>query len=657
MRVLILAVLATLALAAPAAAAPQWLQPVDIAGPSEQNMLADVSVAANGTTLVVFTEFVNGFERVRARVRPPGGGFGPVMELSPADKHGSAPSAAIDGQGNFTVAFTVDDPTTEVRAARLPAGAGAFEGAETVSTGANALEPEIAVGANGTAVIVYLQGGIVRGAIRNGASGEFNDATMLSDSGVGVEEYFVAVDDGGTAVAAWSRDTGAGTDVVEASVRPANAGFPPPAMVDDISLTAGGHHSTQPALAMAPDGRTLVLWTHQIGAGTPEVQFNERQPSGGWMPTPGLASKPFESARSPGVAIAGDGSAVGSWIAFGGAGDFIQAAVRGPGGAFTGHRPFASTTVGIPNVVGNRAGDTMVAWGGSMGEGVFAVRRPAGGDFGSVDTVGLGTQGSADPAIALILQELGVDDQGNAAAVWRRGFSSGSMGVFNFTLQAVSYDAAPPSLDAVSVPPAGAPGSPIGMAATASDRLSTPAITWNFGDGTTGSGPAVSHAYGAAGAYSVTVSATDGAGNTTSTSRSVVIVAPPGAAGPPRITSPVRVLWGVNKKRIFLLRMKALDVPRGGKAELRCKGKKCPYKRKSSKKRRKGDITLFKEIKPRKVVGKKQRTFRAGQTLQLRITAPGHIGKVVKYRLRKGRIPSGQTLCLRVGGNKPRKNC
>src|SRR5918999_3284979 len=197
MRVLILAVLATLALAAPAAAAPQWLQPVDIAGPSEQNMLADVSVAANGTTLVVFTEFVNGFERVRARVRPPGGGFGPVMELSPADKHGSAPSAAVDGQGNFTVAFTVDDPTAQVRAARLPAGAGAFEGAETVSTGANALEPEVAVGGNGTAVIVYLQGGIVRGAIRNGASGEFNDATMLSDSGVGVEEYFVAVGDGG----------------------------------------------------------------------------------------------------------------------------------------------------------------------------------------------------------------------------------------------------------------------------------------------------------------------------------------------------------------------------------------------------------------------------------------------------------------------------
>ena len=233
------------------------------------------------------------------------------------------------------------------------------------------------------------------------------------------------------------------------------------------------------------------------------------------------------------------------------------------------------------------------------------------------------------------------------------------MGVFNAKLQAVSYDAAAPSLDAVSVPPAGAPGSPIGMAATASDRLSTPAITWNFGDGTTGSGPAVSHAYGAAGAYSVTVSATDGAGNTTSTSRSVVIVAPGGGGPPatPQIFSPVRVLWGVDKKRIYLLRMKALDVPRGGKVELRCKGKRCPYKRTSSKKRRKGDITLFKEIKPRKVVGKKKRSFRAGQTLQLRITAPGHIGKVLKYRLRKGRIPSGQPLCLPVGGNKPRKSC
>ena len=46
---------------------------------------------------------------------------------------------------------------------------------------------------------------------------------------------------------------------------------------------------------------------------------------------------------------------------------------------------------------------------------------------------------------------------------------------------------------------------PIGMAATATDRLSSPSIAWNFGDGGTATGGAVSHAFAARGAFTVTV--------------------------------------------------------------------------------------------------------------------------------------------------------
>jgi hypothetical protein len=83
--------------------------------------------------------------------------------------------------------------------------------------------------------------------------------------------------------------------------------------------------------------------------------------------------------------------------------------------------------------------------------------------------------------------------------------------------------------------------------------------------------------------------------------------------------------------------------------------KKCPFKRRGSKHRRKGAITLFKEVKAAKVVGKKSRSFRAGQRLELRVTAPGFIGKVVRYKLKKGKIPSGRQLCLPPGKKKPRK--
>ena len=41
----------------------------------------------------------------------------------------------------------------------------------------------------------------------------------------------------------------------------------------------------------------------------------------------------------------------------------------------------------------------------------------------------------------------------------------------------------------------------------------------------------------------------------------------------------------------------------------------------------------------------------------MRITAKGFIGKVVRYDLKKGKIPNGQQLCLPDGAKKPRKRC
>jgi hypothetical protein len=194
------------------------------------------------------------------------------------------------------------------------------------------------------------------------------------------------------------------------------------------------------------------------------------------------------------------------------------------------------------------------------------------------------------------------------------------------------------------------------MAAAATDRWSPISIGWSFGDGASGAGDAVSHAFGAAGAFTVTATATDGVGNAASATRSILISpAPP----PPkkRVTSRVRATWGVSGRRIFLLRLSASSVPKGGKLELRCKGKKCPFKKRSSKKRRSGRITLFKEVKAKKAATQKKRRFRAKQTLQVRITARDHIGKVVRYKLKKGRIPSGKTLCLPIGSSKPRSRC
>ncbi len=46
-----------------------------------------------------------------------------------------------------------------------------------------------------------------------------------------------------------------------------------------------------------------------------------------------------------------------------------------------------------------------------------------------------------------------------------------------------------------------------------------------------------------------------------------------------------------------------------------------------------------------------------GQTVELRVTAPNYLGKVVRYRIGVRAIPGGTTLCLRPGESRPRRRC
>ena len=196
------------------------------------------------------------------------------------------------------------------------------------------------------------------------------------------------------------------------------------------------------------------------------------------------------------------------------------------------------------------------------------------------------------------------------------------------------------------------------MAAAAADRLTPASIHWAFGDGGTASGGAVSHAFGSAGAFTVTVTATDGVGNATADTRPILVAAARRRSGSRRgCGSP-----GASAAASSSSSGSASSAcPRARRSQLPLREaqgqQKCPFSSRELKRIRNKTITLFKEVKASKVRGKKKRTFRAGQRLQLRITAKGYIGKVVRYKLKKSKIPSGRNLCLPEGAKKARKRC
>jgi hypothetical protein len=123
---------------------------------------------------------------------------------------------------------------------------------------------------------------------------------------------------------------------------------------------------------------------------------------------------------------------------------------------------------------------------------------------------------------------------------------------------------------------------------------------------------------------------------------------PPPPPPTPRITSAINNVWLVNGASITALKLTATNVPAGSTIKLTCKGRpRCRFKLKTKHVTKTGRVDLV------KVLGRKNTRFKAGQTLEIRITHPGYIGKDVRFKFKKGKIPKGTVLCIKLGASKP----
>ena len=117
---------------------------------------------------------------------------------------------------------------------------------------------------------------------------------------------------------------------------------------------------------------------------------------------------------------------------------------------------------------------------------------------------------------------IALDGFGNAAV------SFNALGTPDDTLKVLLRDGSDPDAGTVNVPASGVAGTPVSVSASPFDLWSSVALTsWNFGDGGLATGSSAAHTYSAAGNYTVTVTVTDAAGNTTAESRSISIAAAP----------------------------------------------------------------------------------------------------------------------------------
>ena len=203
----------------------------------------------------------------------------------------------------------------------------------------------------------------------------------------------------------------------------------------------------------------------------------------------------------------------------------------------------------------------------------------------------------------------------------------------------------PPFASFTYTPDPPAAGQVVSFAAAASDPDgSVAAITWDLnGDGTfvDAAGPVAAMAFPGPGAYRVAMRVTDSSGATTVSTQGIAV-----GPRPPSLLQPfpiVRLTTRSTPDGVQVLRL-GVQAPRGSRVAIRCIGRSCRTHHQVRVVRRSGRPLRFHALEHR---------MRAGVVLEIRVTAPGHVGKYTRFVLRRAKPPERLDKCLQPGAVGP----
>jgi phage terminase large subunit-like protein len=332
-----------------------------------------VAVAPDGTATVVWSGLSGGTHEVYARRIAPGGAAGPIERLSEPGEDALCPQVAVAPDGTATVVWIRSDGAYFLVQARRIAPNGVLEATESLSaTGRDAAEPQLAVGPDGVATVVWKRFDGSHFLIKErriAADGTVEEAGThnLSATGQDAVEPQVAVAPDGAATVVWSRFDGANSVIQERRIAPDDAPAPD---VDDLS--AAGQNAVDPAVVAGPDGSATVVWARSDSSNS---IVQERRVSAGGAPdaiTNSLSASGGDAAE-PQPAVSPDGTVTVVWDRFDGSNFVVQARRLSPSGS---PEPNATTL----SAAGGDAAEPAVAIG-PQGGGTVLWSRFDGSDF------------------------------------------------------------------------------------------------------------------------------------------------------------------------------------------------------------------------------------------------------------------------------------
>lgn len=291
------------------------------------------------------------------------------------------------------------------------------------ATGQNAERPQVAVDARGDAVAVWTRLDeetgfyVVEAAGRPAGSGAWQSAVRVSNTGKQAATPVVGVDAAGDAVVAWESFDGAEYAVEEATRTGLSGTWGTPLPLKKL----GGALQPGPGLAVDGKGDAVVVWDRtEASKGIVEAAARPASASS-WQGA--LLSEEAEVNYGARVAIDAEGEATAVWEEKEGV-RYIAAASAAVGGKWS-KRTLVSPPVNTneARVAVNQRGDVVVAWERLVSEEQVEVATRAAGSAKWSKPVALTEpeSGKGEPA----KQQVAIDGQGDAVAVWSRLTTTG----------------------------------------------------------------------------------------------------------------------------------------------------------------------------------------------------------------------------------------
>ena len=268
-----------LALAAsPSAGAFSWQLPATTVSPgSAESQGADIAVAPNGTTTIVWQARnpADSTSWIKAATRPAGGSGFVLSDVSePGVTADGEPRVAVSPDGTTTVVWR-DTGSDRIRAATRPAGELEFPDPATTTPqlisdpSLTSLQPEVVAAGDGSVTAVWTADDastwppvyrLVQGATRQPGSSTFGPTQSLSAtfpySLTDVPLPRVAAGADGTTTAVWSRyDPARGGAIEAATIQSGQSTFGAAQPVSDPAFSA-----YSPQIAFGPDGQQTAAW-------------------------------------------------------------------------------------------------------------------------------------------------------------------------------------------------------------------------------------------------------------------------------------------------------------------------------------------------------------------------------------------------------------